>query len=158
MNERDALNELRRKRLQRMVALCGGRILSTSADSQRRTSSPWRFRTRRISRKIPLTKKEDFMAAPEDFSLDPAWLPELPFEERTMWNVAYTTGTTSGRPSPFSTPRTISTTSCFRRGPATRRKACGPGTSSRISTRSRPCPWAGFSAACAPRKSWVFPW
>lgn len=51
--------------------------------------------------KLPLTAKSDFMAAPETFVLDTERLPELPLEERTLWNVAYTTGTTSGRPSPF---------------------------------------------------------
>ena len=50
---------------------------------------------------LPPTTKADFMAAPEDFVLDVDRLPELPLEERTLWNVAYTTGTTSGRPSPF---------------------------------------------------------
>jgi len=41
------------------------------------------------------------MAGPTAFSLDPALAKELTFEERTLWNIAYTTGTTSGRPSPF---------------------------------------------------------
>ena len=41
------------------------------------------------------------MAGPTAFSLDPALAKELTFEERTLWNIAYTTGTTSGLPSPF---------------------------------------------------------
>lgn len=50
---------------------------------------------------LPLTSKADFMQAPDDFVLEHDRLSELPLEERTLWNLAYTTGTTSGRPSPF---------------------------------------------------------
>ena len=101
MNEQDALFELRRKRLRRMVALCGRAHPFYKRRFAEANIIPDAVKELDDLQKIPLTKKEDFMAAPEDFSLDPAWLPELPFEERTMWNVAYTTGTTSGRPSPF---------------------------------------------------------
>jgi phenylacetate-CoA ligase len=50
--------------------------------------------------RLPLTTKTEYMAAPEQFRLDPAALAHLPVQETTLWNVAYTTGT-SGRPSPF---------------------------------------------------------
>ena len=101
MSEEDALNELRRRRLRRMVALCGRAHPFYRRRFAEANLIPEAIRELDDLQKIPLTRKEDFMAAPGDFSLDPAWLPELPFEERTMWNVAYTTGTTSGRPSPF---------------------------------------------------------
>ncbi len=101
MNEQDALHELRRKRLRRMLALCGRAHPFYKRRFAEANLIPDVVQELDDLQKIPLTRKEDFMAAPEDFSLDPAWLPELPFEERTMWNVAYTTGTTSGRPSPF---------------------------------------------------------
>ncbi len=51
--------------------------------------------------RLPLTTKADYMAAPEDFRLAPSDLAGLPMQETTLWNVAYTTGTSSGRPSPF---------------------------------------------------------
>src|SRR4051812_5410466 len=51
--------------------------------------------------KLPLTRKADYMADPEQFRLHPVDLADAPFEERTLWNVAYTTGTSSGQPSPF---------------------------------------------------------
>lgn len=51
--------------------------------------------------KLPLTRKSDYMADPEQFRLRPADMADASLEERTLWNVAYTTGTTSGQPSPF---------------------------------------------------------
>ncbi len=51
---------------------------------------------------LPLTQKDDFIADPEAFRLRPDDLPaEFSAEERVLWDVAYTTGTTSGKPSPF---------------------------------------------------------
>ena len=51
---------------------------------------------------LPLTRKEDYIADPEAFRLRPDDLPaDFSTEERVLWDVAYTTGTTSGRPSPF---------------------------------------------------------
>lgn len=47
--------------------------------------------------RIPLTTKADLIAAPDDFRLepDPAAAPEY-----VLWDIAYTAGTTSGRPTP----------------------------------------------------------
>src|SRR5712672_1336561 len=51
---------------------------------------------------LPLTHKQDYIADPEAFRLRGDDLPaEFSAEERVLWDVAYTTGTTSGRPSPF---------------------------------------------------------
>ncbi|CAN0223821.1 unnamed protein product, partial [Phaeothamnion confervicola] len=51
---------------------------------------------------MPLTTKNDYIADPEAFRLRPADLPaDSSIEERVLWDVAYTTGTTSGKPSPF---------------------------------------------------------
>ena len=41
---------------------------------------------------LPLTHKQELMAAPEDFRLN---LPDLPLHERALWEVLYTTGSTS---------------------------------------------------------------
>jgi phenylacetate-coenzyme A ligase PaaK-like adenylate-forming protein len=52
--------------------------------------------------KLPPTSKDDYIADPEAFRLQAADLPdEFTPAERVLWDVAYTTGTTSGRPSPF---------------------------------------------------------
>ena len=51
---------------------------------------------------LPLTSKNDYIANPEAFRLRADGLPpDFSAEERTLWDIAYTTGTTSGRPSPF---------------------------------------------------------
>jgi len=50
--------------------------------------------------KLPLTRKETYVADPEAFRLRVDELPELPLEERTLWEVIYTTGSTD-RPAPF---------------------------------------------------------
>src|SRR3954469_1152969 len=51
---------------------------------------------------LPLTRKEDYISDPEGFRLRPQDLPaDCSAEERVLWDIAYTTGTTSGRPSPF---------------------------------------------------------
>src|SRR5262249_10075202 len=51
---------------------------------------------------LPLTRKEDYTSDPEAFRLRPDDLPpDFSQEERVLWDIAYTTGTTSGRPSPF---------------------------------------------------------
>jgi phenylacetate-coenzyme A ligase PaaK-like adenylate-forming protein len=42
--------------------------------------------------RLPLTRKQDLMAAPEDFRLN---LPDLPLHERALWEVIYTTGSTA---------------------------------------------------------------
>jgi phenylacetate-CoA ligase len=47
---------------------------------------------------LPLTRKADYMAAPERFALDTSGLDE---ESRTVWDTMYTTGSTAGRPTPF---------------------------------------------------------
>ena len=51
--------------------------------------------------KLPPTAKNDYIADPEAFRLRASDLPaDCSAEERVLWDVAYTTGTTSG-PSPF---------------------------------------------------------
>jgi phenylacetate-CoA ligase len=52
--------------------------------------------------RLPLTRKDDYIADPEAFRLHPDDLPpEHGLEERVIWDIAYTTGTSAGRPSPF---------------------------------------------------------
>jgi phenylacetate-coenzyme A ligase PaaK-like adenylate-forming protein len=51
---------------------------------------------------LPVTHKHDYISDPEAFRLRGDDLPpDCSAEERVLWDVAYTTGTTSGRPSPF---------------------------------------------------------
>jgi phenylacetate-CoA ligase len=50
--------------------------------------------------RLPLTRKETYLADPEAFRLRVEDVPGLSVEERTLWEVVYTTGSTD-RPSPF---------------------------------------------------------
>ena len=56
------------------------------------------FQTLADLQKLPLTTKAEYMAAPERFILDTTGLP---LEMRTVWDTMYTTGSTSGQPTPF---------------------------------------------------------
>ncbi len=97
----DRLRELREGRLQRTVAMCAKAHPFYKKLFKKEKIDSFAVQSLDDLESFPLTKKNDFMADPEAFSLDPALTGDLPFEERTLWNVAYTTGTTSGRPSPF---------------------------------------------------------
>lgn len=60
------------------------------------------FRTIDDLERLPLTGKSDYIADPEAFRLEPDALPEgSTVEERVVWDIAYTSGTTGGKPSPF---------------------------------------------------------
>ncbi len=60
------------------------------------------FRTLADLEKLPLTAKQDYIENPEAFRLDPDRLPvDAPVEQRVVWDIAYTSGTTGGKPSPF---------------------------------------------------------
>lgn len=48
--------------------------------------------------RFPVTTKAAYMAAPEDYRLDTDGLGD---DERALWDVMHTTGTTTGRPTPF---------------------------------------------------------
>ena len=48
--------------------------------------------------RLPTSSKEDFLADPDAFRLDPNCVPP---EQGTLWKIVYTTGTTSGRPAPI---------------------------------------------------------
>ena len=51
-------------------------------------------------RKLPLTYKEDYIAQPEAFRLDLEKIPGITREERTLWDIIFTAGSTSS-PTPF---------------------------------------------------------
>ena len=48
--------------------------------------------------RFPLTSKSDFVRAPERFRLEPD--PQCP-DEYVLWDIAYTSGTSTGRPTPM---------------------------------------------------------
>lgn len=97
----DALRELRWQRLRRTVELCFAAHPFYSRRYRELGIDLAEIRSLDDLQKLPLVRKADYMSDPESFRLRTADLPDLTFEERTFWNVAYTTGTTSGKPSPF---------------------------------------------------------
>lgn len=50
--------------------------------------------------RLPVTSKQDFLSDPEAFRMR---LDDLPAEMRTIWEIVYTTGTTTGVPAPIYT-------------------------------------------------------
>ncbi len=48
--------------------------------------------------KLPVTTKQDYIQDPESFRLR---VEDLPPEMKVTWDVMYTTGTSSGKPTPF---------------------------------------------------------
>ena len=101
MSGLERLRGLREERLRRTVALCAKAHPFYRRRFEEEGIGPEGIRTLADLERLPLTQKSDFMDDPASFSLDPALAGDLSFEERTLWNIAYTTGTTSGRPSPF---------------------------------------------------------
>ena len=97
----ETLRKLREARIRRTVDLC----LRGHPYYRRRLGAlgigPGDVRTLDDLERLPLVSKADYMACPDEFRLVGADIPDLSPEEKTLWNVAYTTGTTSGSPSPF---------------------------------------------------------
>jgi len=63
--------------------------------------NPDRISTLDDLQEIPLLNKRDYMEEPERFCLNyPAEAP-VEMHQKILWNLHYTTGTTTGRPSPF---------------------------------------------------------
>lgn len=95
----EELRNVQNRRFRHQIALCFRahpyyqklfrRLKLTSED----------FQTLEDVRKLPVTTKQDYLSDPEAFRL--TGLLELPQEERTLWDVHYTTGTTTGIPAPF---------------------------------------------------------
>ena len=101
MNDLARLRELQSQRLSRMLDLCAAAhpfYRRRFAETGLPVSA---FASLDGLERLPLTTKAEYMAASGDFRLEASGLPGLPLQETTLWNVAYTTGTTSGRPSPF---------------------------------------------------------
>ncbi|MEW6335566.1 MAG: AMP-binding protein [Thermodesulfobacteriota bacterium] len=101
MADEEALRKLREERLRRTVDLCVVAHPFYRKRFRELGVGTGDIRTLDDLQRLPLVDKSDYMACPEDFRLRAADAPALSFEESTLWNVAYTTGTTSGMPSPF---------------------------------------------------------
>ena len=97
-----AIDQIRSARLHRTVqavAAAHPHYRNVFADAG---LSPDDFQSIEDLQKLPLTTKQDYISDPQSFRLDADALPdEFGVEERVIWDIAYTSGTTGGKPSPF---------------------------------------------------------
>ncbi|MBX6426503.1 MAG: AMP-binding protein [Variibacter sp.] len=93
---------VRLKRLRRTLEAVAAAHPFYSARLREAGIRPDRIRSLDDLEALPPTHKSDYIADPLAFRINPDALPaDFAPEERVLWDVAYTTGTTSGRPSPF---------------------------------------------------------
>jgi phenylacetate-CoA ligase len=93
----DKLQDIQDRHLAEMVEVCYEGHPFYRKLMRAEGLEPRHIRTCRDLQRLPVTTKTDFLADPEAFRLQHKGLPE---EAQTLWNVVYTTGTTSGRPAP----------------------------------------------------------
>jgi phenylacetate-CoA ligase len=95
----EQIRALQDQRFRHQVALCFKAHPYYQEVFSRLKLTPEDFQTIEDVHKLPITTKQDYLRNPEAFRL--TTLPEFLQEERTMWDVNYTTGTTTGIPAPF---------------------------------------------------------
>jgi phenylacetate-CoA ligase len=96
------LQTIRAQRLQRTLDAVAAAHTFYRARFRELNIKPDDIRSLDDLQKLPPTPKDDYIRDPEAFRLRADDLPpDFATTERVIWDVAYTTGTTSGRPSPF---------------------------------------------------------
>ncbi len=95
----EEIRALQNQRFRHQVALCFRAHPYYQEVFSRLKLTPGDFQTVEDVQKLPVTTKQDYLSNPEAFRLTA--LPEFLPYECTLWNVLYTTGTTTGIPAPF---------------------------------------------------------
>ena len=95
----EEIRTLQNQRFRHQVALCFQAHPYYQEVFRRLKLTPADFQTIEDVQKLPVTTKQDYLSNPEAFCLTA--LPEFFPQERTLWGVHYTTGTTTGIPAPF---------------------------------------------------------
>jgi phenylacetate-coenzyme A ligase PaaK-like adenylate-forming protein len=96
------LDALREARLRRTLAAAAAAHPHYRAKFRALGIEAGDIRTLDDLQRLPPTAKQDYISDPEAFRLRADDLPDgTAAEERVLWDVAYTTGTTTGKPSPF---------------------------------------------------------
>lgn len=93
------IRERQNQRFRHQIALCFKAHPYYQEVFTRLHLTPNDFKTLDDLPKLPITTKQDYMKNPQAFRLNA--LPEFLPQERILWDVSYTTGTTSGMPTPF---------------------------------------------------------
>lgn len=97
----DELRAIRDQRIGKTLDLCLAAHPFYRERYRERGIRPGDISTMDDLAKLPLSHKAEYMACPDDFRLRMAEHEGASREEITLWNVAYTTGTTGNSPSPF---------------------------------------------------------
>jgi phenylacetate-CoA ligase len=95
----EEIRMIQNQRFRHQVALCFRAHPYYQEVFSRLKLTPDDFQTVEDVQKLPVTTKRDYLSNPEAFRLTA--LPEFLPQERTLWDVHYTTGTTTGIPAPF---------------------------------------------------------
>jgi len=95
----EELRDVQNRRFRHQIALCFRTHPYYQELFRRLKLIPEDFQTLEDVQKLPVTTKKDYLSDPEAFRL--TGLPEFLPQERTLWDVHYTTGTTTGIPAPF---------------------------------------------------------
>jgi phenylacetate-coenzyme A ligase PaaK-like adenylate-forming protein len=95
----EEIRAIQNQRFRHQIALCFRAHPFYQDVFNRLKLTPGDFQTIEDVWKLPVTTKQDYLSNPEAFRLTA--LPEFRPEERTLWDVSYTTGTTTGIPAPF---------------------------------------------------------
>ncbi len=95
----EQIRALQDQRFQHQVALCFKAHPYYQEVFSRLKLTPDDFQTIEDVQKLPITTKQDYLRNPEAFRLTA--LPEFLPHERILWDVSYTTGTTTGVPAPI---------------------------------------------------------
>jgi phenylacetate-CoA ligase len=96
---REEIRTIQDQRFRHQIALCFKAHPYYQEVFNRLHLTPDDFQTLDDVHKLPVTFKSDYMKNPAAFRL--AALPEFTPQERILWDVSYTTGTTAGTPTPF---------------------------------------------------------
>jgi phenylacetate-coenzyme A ligase PaaK-like adenylate-forming protein len=91
------IEEIRSKNLQRQLKLCAQYSKFYKEFFKKHNINPESMKTTDDLQKMPLTTKKDYMVDPLAFKLE---FDRLGLFD-AIWDITYTTGTTSGRPAPF---------------------------------------------------------
>lgn len=95
----DEIREMQNQRFRHQIALCFKAHPYYQEVFARLHLQPNDFKTLDDLHKLPITSKQDYMKNPNAFRLNP--LADFLPQERILWDVSYTTGTTAGVPTPF---------------------------------------------------------
>lgn len=95
----EEIRALQNERFRHQIALCFRAHPYYQDVFARLKLTPDDFQTLEDVRKLPVTTKQDVLRHPEAFRLTPQ--PDFLPEERILWDVSYTTGTTTGIPAPL---------------------------------------------------------